>query len=71
MNKNFLFVFFAIAVTTITLVANNTFTSKLSVNSINCFTTPSTNEFCYPDPTMHETRGLSKIIGSDEDSDDE
>ncbi len=70
MNKNFLFVFFAIAVIAVTIVVGNTFTSELSQNSTDCFTTPSMNEFCYPDPVMHETGGLSKIIGSDADSDD-
>lgn len=35
-----------------------------------CFTTPSMNKFCYPTPTMHGTVGLSKIIGSDPESDD-
>ncbi len=40
------------------------------LQDVRCFITPSMNEFCYTKPVMHEKVGLSKIIGSDAQSDD-
>ena len=60
MNKNLVLVFSIIVGITFVLGISYTPIQEFSVNSqdSNCFTTPSLNEFCYPNPTIYETQLL-------------